>query len=531
MTSIDWIVAGVIAISALIGLRRGLIGGLLGLAGIVVGAYLGAKLAPEFLSDRESPYTPLVALGGAVMLVILFQSIASMAGRAIRTSLFVLPPLRWLDSLGGLVLGAIAGAAIVWVMGAVALHLPGQRELREDVQRSRILGEINARVPPSRLLDAIERVDPFLTIRGPEANVAPPDPALLASPAVRAVRDSVFRVTGSACGLGVSGSGWAAAPNLVVTNAHVVAGMKDPRVDRRDGDYRDAVVVAFDVRDDIAVLRVAGLGATPLEAVTPVAGQAVAILGYPESGPFRAAAGRIGQTSSVLTEGNCVRAWPGQSQDHDAARGHPPRQLRRAGGRHPWARADNRVCLARRGRRPGVWSAGRAGPREAGRCARRRQGLGRPLRALRGSRGRRGSRAGAGTVPPGRRLRPSARLLDQLTGRRLTGLGRVRPGRSQPFLYGLRHDDARDLVVDPDRELQARHRPDSDQQRDRRASAEVGEERVEVAEVEQDLSHPELRAGLELALEPLQLEVEVVGRWLTAMLTKNEVGASIPRPW
>ena len=49
--------------------------------------------------------------------------------------------------------------------------------------------------------DAIERVDPFLTIRGPEANVAPPDPALLASPAVRAVRDSVFRVTGSACGL------------------------------------------------------------------------------------------------------------------------------------------------------------------------------------------------------------------------------------------------------------------------------------------------------------------------------------------
>ena len=302
MTSIDWIVAGLIAISALIGLRRGLIGGLLGLAGIVVGAYLGAKLAPEFLSGRESPYTPLVALGGAAVLVILFQSIASMAGSAIRTSLFVLPPLRWLDSLGGLVLGAIAGAAIVWVMGAVALHLPGQRELREDVQRSRILGEINARIPPSRLLDAIERVDPFLTIRGPEANVAPPDPALLASPAVRAVRDSVFRVTGSACGLGVSGSGWAAAPNLVVTNAHVVAGMKDPRVDRRDGDYRDAVVVAFDVRDDIAVLRVAGLGASPLEAVAPAAGQAVAILGYPESGPFTAAAGRIGQTSSVLTE-------------------------------------------------------------------------------------------------------------------------------------------------------------------------------------------------------------------------------------
>ena len=302
MTTVDWIAVGVIALAALSGLRRGLIGGVLGLAGIAIGAYFGAKLAPEFLSGSESPYTPLVALGGAAVLVILLQSVASMAGGAIRTSLFVLPPLRWLDSLGGLVLGAAAGAAIVWVLGAVALHLPGQRELREEVQRSRILGEINERVPPSRLLDAIARVDPFLSIRGPEAQVAPPNPALLASPGVRTARESVFRITGSACGLGVSGSGWAAAPNLVVTNAHVVAGMKDPRIDRRDGDYRDAVVVAFDVRDDIAVLRVPGLEATPLQTVEPVTGQSVAILGYPESGPFNAVAGRIGQTTVILTQ-------------------------------------------------------------------------------------------------------------------------------------------------------------------------------------------------------------------------------------
>ena len=302
MTSLDWIAAGVIAVVALMGLRRGLVGGVLGLAGIAAGAYLGAKLAPEFLSGRESPYTPLVALGGALVLVILLQSVASTAGSAIRTSLFAVPPLRLLDSLGGLLLGAAMGAALVWVAGAVALHLPGQTQLREEVQRSRILGEINQRVPPSRLLDAIERVDPFLVINGPEANVAPPDPALLASPAVRAARDSVFRVTGTACGLGVAGSGWAAAPNLVVTNAHVVAGMKDPRVDRRDGDYRDAVVVAFDVHDDIAVLRVGGLGAKPLEAAAPEEGRSVAILGYPNSGPFTATPGRIGQTADVLTD-------------------------------------------------------------------------------------------------------------------------------------------------------------------------------------------------------------------------------------
>ena len=276
---------------------------MLGLAGIVVGAYFGAKLAPEFLSGRESPYTPLVALGGAVVLVILLQSVASMAGSAIRTSLFALPPLRLArlarrprarrrrrgrDRLGA------------WARSRSTCPASGSCERRCSARASSARSTSACR--PSRLLDAIERVDPFLSIRGPEANVAPPNPALLASPGVRAARDSVFRVTGSACGLGISGSGWAAAPNLVVTNAHVVAGMKDPRVDRRDGVYRDAVVVAFDPRDDIAVLRVPGLGAKPLEPATPVAGQSVAILGYPESGPFTAAPGRIGQTSVVLTE-------------------------------------------------------------------------------------------------------------------------------------------------------------------------------------------------------------------------------------
>ncbi len=302
MTKVDWIAAGVIALAALNGLKRGLIGGALSLAGIAAGAYFGAKLAPQFLSGSESPYTPLVALAGAVIAGGLLQSLGSMAGSAIRTSLFVLPPLRLLDTLGGLLLGAAAGAAIVWVAGAVALHIPGQRELREEVQRSRILGELNERVPPTRLLDAIARVDPFFAISGPEARVDPPDPALLRSQAVRAARASVLRITGTACGLGVSGSGWVAAPELVVTNAHVVAGMDDPRVDRRDGAYRDAVVVAFDPRDDIAILRVPGLGAPPLQAVEPRAGRAVAILGYPENGPFTATPGRIAQTSTVLTE-------------------------------------------------------------------------------------------------------------------------------------------------------------------------------------------------------------------------------------
>ena len=302
MTTVDWIALAVIGLAALNGLRRGLVGGIFSLAGIVAGAYFGAKLAPKLLSGSESPYTPLVALGGAVVLVVLLQSAASIAGTSLRTSLFAVPPLRALDTLGGLVLGAAAGAAIVWVAGAVALHLPGQMQLREEVQRSRILSEINERVPPSRLLDAIERVDPFAAIRGPQPNVAPPNPELLDDAGVQAARASVLRVTGTACGLGVSGSGWVGLPGHVVTNAHVVAGMKDAQVDGGDGESLDADVVGFDPRNDVAVLRVVGLRARPLPTVDPVEGQAVAILGYPESGPFTATAGRIGQTGVVLTD-------------------------------------------------------------------------------------------------------------------------------------------------------------------------------------------------------------------------------------
>ena len=170
MTTVDWIAAAVIGLAALNGLRRGLVGGALSLAGIAAGAYLGAKLAPQFLSGSESPYTPLVALGGAVVLGRARperggdrrqrdpQELSSSCRRCACST-----------RSAGSCSARRPGAAIVWVAGAVALHTPGQTELREEVQRSRILGELNERVPPSRLLDAIARVDPFAAIRGPLA--------------------------------------------------------------------------------------------------------------------------------------------------------------------------------------------------------------------------------------------------------------------------------------------------------------------------------------------------------------------------
>jgi uncharacterized membrane protein required for colicin V production len=302
MTTVDWIAAAVVGLAALNGLRRGLIAGALSLGGLVAGAYFGAKLAPQFLGGADSRYTPLVALGGAVAAATFVQSAAGMIGGTIRKTLFAIPPLRVLDTLGGIVLGAATGLALVWVAGAVALHVPGQTELRREVQRSEILQRLNAEVPPDRLMDAIARVDPFSAIRGPEANVPPPDPQLLAEPEVKAARPSVVRITGTACGLGIAGSGWVAGRDTVVTNAHVVAGMKDAEVEAADGSQLRATAVAFDARNDVAVLRVRGLDAPALQIADATEGTAVAILGFPDNGPFTATPGRIGQTTTVLAD-------------------------------------------------------------------------------------------------------------------------------------------------------------------------------------------------------------------------------------
>jgi S1-C subfamily serine protease len=134
--------------------------------------------------------------------------------------------------------------------------------------------------------------------------VPAPTRRILASRGVRLARHSVVRVFGTACGLGVEGSGWVVAPDLVVTNAHVVAGEADTRIQIDGvGLGRPARVLVFDPRNDIAILQVPGLGLRPLSvAADPPSGTATAILGYPLDGAFDAEPGRLGQTESVDTQ-------------------------------------------------------------------------------------------------------------------------------------------------------------------------------------------------------------------------------------
>jgi S1-C subfamily serine protease len=156
---------------------------------------------------------------------------------------------------------------------------------------------------PSRLLtQAVSRLDPIPHFEGPEADVAEPNAAIVNDPDVLAATSRVVRVSGVACGYGVEGTGWVAAPDLVVTNAHVVAGELTTQVQPEGiGVPLPAKVLVFDERNDIAVLRVRELRLPPLPMAEPEDSEPVAILGFPESGPFDIRAGRVGDTLPVIS--------------------------------------------------------------------------------------------------------------------------------------------------------------------------------------------------------------------------------------
>jgi Trypsin-like peptidase domain/Colicin V production protein len=305
VTPLDWIIVAFTALMAFWGYARGLIVGALSLAGFAGGALLGSRLAPLLLAEgSSSPYAPLAALIGALAFGAVLAAGLELLG--FRLSHRLGSRLGVLDGVGGAALVGCLGLGLVWIGGAVALHTPGASDLREPIQRSAILQELNERLPPSGpILQALARFDPFPQIEGPAPDVAPPTAAIARDPDVERAGGSVVKVLGTACGLGVQGSGWIAADGVVVTNAHVVAGQDDTTVQvRGEGPRLDAQAIWFDSRNDLAILRVpgvSGVAALRLD-VGAEEGASAAILGFPENGPYDVEAGRLGQTSTVVSQ-------------------------------------------------------------------------------------------------------------------------------------------------------------------------------------------------------------------------------------
>jgi S1-C subfamily serine protease len=305
VTALDWIIVAFTVLMALWGFSQGLVVGALSLAGFLGGAFLGARVGPLVLTGgAKSPYAPVFALAGAFLIGGVLATGLEVLGFHLRRRIG--STLGTLDGIGGAALLAAAGLVLCWVASAVALQTPGARGLRKTIQRSQILQALNDTLPPSgALLNALARFDPFPRIAGPSAGVAPPTSKSARDPQVRAAGQSVVRVLGTACGLGIEGSGWVARGGIVVTNAHVVAGESDTSVQLRgSGPHLDAQPVYFDPHNDVALLRVPALASVPpLELdVNARPGTAGAILGFPENGPFDVEAARLGRTQTVRTE-------------------------------------------------------------------------------------------------------------------------------------------------------------------------------------------------------------------------------------
>lgn len=304
MTALDWAILAFTVALALWGYRQGLIVGALTLVGFGAGAFLGSRVGPLLLTEgSHSPYAPLCAALGALLVGSLMAVTVESFALGLREKLVRRPFLNAADGAGGAALIASVALGLAWVFGAVLLQAPATVRLRADIQQSVILRSLNDVLPPSGpLLNALDRVDPAPTVLGPAAPVAPPDAKIASDPDVLRAGRSVVRVLSTACGLGIEGSGWAVEPEVVVTNAHVLAGSDDTTVTTQDGIELEATPIYYEPRQDLALLRVgAALPPLPISSEREE-GEDGAVLGYPENGPYSLSPARIGETRETISE-------------------------------------------------------------------------------------------------------------------------------------------------------------------------------------------------------------------------------------
>ena len=299
---VDVFIALFVVVAVLRGARTGFLAGVFSLVGVVVGISVGSRIAPSLMPEEVDPlYGSGITLGSILAFSVLGEVIARSVGGSIRNRLMG-PNSGTLDGLGGAALGLALSLVLVWVVGFFALQTPPLAGLRPAVKDSNILQALEKWMPSGLLIQAVADLQPLPRIDGPKANVSDPEGNIVNDPDVRAASERTLRITGIACTYGVEGSGWVAGQDLVVTNAHVVAGETRTYAQiMGKGRQLPADVVAFDERNDLAVLRVDGLGLSPLPLAAPRPGEEAAVIGFPENGPLDIEPARTGSTEPVLS--------------------------------------------------------------------------------------------------------------------------------------------------------------------------------------------------------------------------------------
>ncbi|MDT7618948.1 MAG: hypothetical protein QOF00_6395 [Pseudonocardiales bacterium] len=299
-------------IAAVSGWRHGMAVALLSFVGVLGGAILGVRLAPLLASGIANPSTRIiVSIVVVVLLVALGETTGVFFGRRIRDHIRGERTLK-IDSALGSVLQAVTVVIAAWLV-ALPLASASFPVLASGVRTSVVLGGVDSVMPAEakQLPDELRQLlnasgfpdvtNPFAPT--PITEAGPPDGSLVNDSAVANVRPSIVKIRGRApsCQRQLEGSGFVIGPQLVMTNAHVVAGTSSTAVEVLNRRGRttdlDATVVLYDPEVDVAVLRVPDLEADPLVLnPAPASPQDDAIvLGYPLDGPFTVTPARIRQ--------------------------------------------------------------------------------------------------------------------------------------------------------------------------------------------------------------------------------------------
>lgn len=329
------IVLDVLIVLVLIGYARGgyvrgfVVTGL-SLVGFVIGAVAGMVLVPTIVDQvtavaDSSLWRAVSVTLGILLCAVLGQSALGAIGARVRPK-GRQSSVTTVDALLGFVASFVVAAVFLWLI-ATAVRPAVPAPLARGIASSRVLQVIDALVPSGgdRAFGALRD---YLDSEGfprvfdglaPETILPIDEPEAASVQALRETETlaSVVRVAGSApdCDRRQGGSGVVIAPERVVTNAHVVAGVDEPTVQVGGrGDRVAARVVIFDPKRDLAVLAVPGLGAPSVDRGASLGrGDAAVVAGFPLGGPLRLEPARV--RSTLVARGNDIYGNPGVSRE------------------------------------------------------------------------------------------------------------------------------------------------------------------------------------------------------------------------
>jgi len=296
---IDYVLIVLVVLSGVHGLRLGAAMQVLSFGGFWLGLFLGALITPPIAGLAHSTGVKTVI---AAVVVFGMAGILGAVGRYLGThSSTALHRLQLgpIDSAAGVAVAVFATLVATWLVASILVN-SRFTSFNSALEKSKIVRAMDDILPPPPAV--FSRIESFLSSEGfpvvfaglpPQTAtpVTPPSDSAVAA-AVADAAPSTVQIAGAGCGVIQEGSGFVVAPGLVVTNAHVIAGIAHPYVIDSVGRHATTVVL-FDSQLDIAVMRAPGLTERPLALLpgaSPVRnGSTGAVLGFPEGGPFTSA--------------------------------------------------------------------------------------------------------------------------------------------------------------------------------------------------------------------------------------------------